>query len=437
MRTAAVLLTIFILIVAIPAMAIDFNVKIDNQYRFYSSEYGKWLYKANVPVVLEIQMANNSGNLCSGLTTPYRIYGTEAVETGGVNWIDAGGPDVSSIVGVNGFTTSDFFEFIVIYEEASWDGFLPDSVSIGAAGITGWSADSTTMKTRFEFHFEVPLSENDTGSICIDSISWPNQNFNWLFPNESDPANFGGPYCFEFGVDQSNPPEIVGVTTPVMTPHDEPFDLTYTVFDMEDQEITSVYAVDESGLPLGTAEFIPARGNMGSFHWTFNPPCSWVGETHFVTFYAENSNWTYPYVNTYPVELLVTNDAPVIAGNCGGIISAVAGGEVASLYQVVDANDAEEEYTWTLTVDPQPNGTVFFENGVFQFIPYVPDIGNVFHFEMTVADCSDQTDDCEFWINVGDGGLCGDFNFDGSVNVLDIIYFIRFYYLDGPAPVCP
>ncbi len=436
MRLFVILMTIALMLaMALPAFGMEFNVKIDNAYRFYNQDLGKWLYRANSNVVMELQMANNSGNLVNGISMPYEIYGTEAVASQGIDWIDGGGTVVPSIVRVNGFQIGGFFGAYNELIGYSWDGSLPDSMTFVGLGLTSaWPADSTTMKTRLEFHLSVPMTGSDTGSVCIDSIGWYEQNHEWLFYST---ANFGGPYCFEFGIDETVPPEILDVPASLTTPHDTPFDLNLTVFDQDDQAITGVFAVDGQGSPLGTVEFIPNKGNMGTLHWTYDPPCGWVGQTHQVTLYAEDENWKYPNVPTYTIDLSVTNEPPQIVGDCDQVIYTAVGSTTTLVFAALDPNGSGDTKDWNATFTPTPAGAWSFTEGVFQFTPYADDIGTSFDLQLSVADCTGASDACGVTINVANQGLCGDFNFDGKVDILDIMIMIRYKFLGGPPPQCP
>lgn len=176
---------------------------------------------------------------------------------------------------------------------------------------------------------------------------------------------------------------------------------------------------------------------MRTLHWTFDPPCDWVGQAHQVTFYAEDENWKYPNVPTYTVDLNVTNDPPEIVGNCGANIPAASGATIALVFAALDPNDPGDTKDWTAEFTPAPIGPWSFESGVFQFTPYAEDVGTSFDLHLTAADCSWAADECNVTIAVAEDALCGDLNLDGKVDLLDILFLIRYKYFGGPPPQCP
>jgi len=72
-------------------------------------------------------------------------------------------------------------------------GNLPDSISFTMAGVEGLRDIAPDMQ-----FIRLNLRADSPGTICIDSISIPGNDFwDWLFPKEWSPVTFNGPYCWE------------------------------------------------------------------------------------------------------------------------------------------------------------------------------------------------------------------------------------------------
>jgi len=180
--------------------AIEFNLNIDPEFRFFHPGYADYFYETEKDIAIQIQMANNDGIEWCAYSMPLRIYGTNNISS--VTWVDAGGTVEPSIVRTNGFEMGGgiWITMNAIYTW-SWDGDLPDTMNhtvVGCMGTsgTGWPSEMDQLTTYLEFHLNVSLEDGDTGSVCIDSVSEVSDSrYDWLF---SLPQNFGGPFCFQF-----------------------------------------------------------------------------------------------------------------------------------------------------------------------------------------------------------------------------------------------
>jgi len=278
------------------------------------------------------------------------------------------------------------------------DGTLPDTFAYAGAGQTGLPIGGNLP--RLHFFFSVPIANvDDVVKICVDSSGYPAETqYDWQFDN---PSVFGGPYCFEFAKVPNLPPEAYGTPLNLSVEHHLAFSLHVDLRDTDDptlDDITAVLAFDESGDPIGTITNFDGDKDTGSFDWTFNPPCSWVGESgHKVIFYAEDDTHghTYPGVTGTEVALTATNSAPDIVQECPFATQILGQGVARTVnFTSTDANSAQDSETWTVTVDVTPDGPFGMVDGDLTFTPTGNDVGTVFTFTVKVTDCAGAFDEC-------------------------------------------
>ncbi|MCP4703341.1 MAG: hypothetical protein GY865_01925 [candidate division Zixibacteria bacterium] len=224
------------------------------------------------------------------------------------------------------------------------------------------------------------------------------------------------------------------------TTHDVPFDEMFTINNPVGDPISNVGAVDENDNPIGTVTFTP--GEL-SFQWTFNPSCAWVtdGLTHTVSFYLEDATGghLYPEVIFYTSTLIVTaGEAPEISGNCMWPIVTAVLHSLTAEFEVT--NQSEEDIYWSYFVSPSaPIGNVKLIDGVFTFSPCPADDGMDFQFTIMATDCAGQYGACDVNVDVISGCMLifHDPNYDGDIDILDIVLLINNVYKGGPAPMHP
>ncbi len=121
-------------------------------------------------------------------STPFAFFSTDnSIQN--ITHIDVGGEGpTNNITLLNGFD-----EFWDIYFEIlgwSYDGNLPDSISITGIGLNAGWPFNLGEQLYIQFSFRI----NDTGTFCIDSIDGRTETYDWLF--EPPSPDFNGPYCW-------------------------------------------------------------------------------------------------------------------------------------------------------------------------------------------------------------------------------------------------
>lgn len=175
---------------------------------YFWDDGGTPILSANIPIVIEIQGANNTATPVMGMSVPWHFYGTGDVST--INWIDVGGEMTEpAIVLKNGFEGSNYWDLATLIFIDSWNGSLPDTVCfVGIGGIDpdGKWPNDRVMLTRIEFNLSIQMAAGDEGMICVDSINHNNNSYDWLFSasGEHMQSSFGGPYCWSVALCSAN-----------------------------------------------------------------------------------------------------------------------------------------------------------------------------------------------------------------------------------------
>ena len=447
-RLSLLLALSFVLLSFGLANAIVFEVELDAT-EFYNPVLDGDFYPGNQDVVASILMQND--DLAGSITEPdslidwcgwsmsIRMFATQLGVEGPFTVIHndvGGGMFTPSILRHDGWEKNNdphYWDLMNGLISTSWEGNLPDSMNHTTAGggaslpdypgcwtpygLTlnmsppGWIIEypnvaggtyngDQDLLTRLSFAFKVPLSGDDTVSICFDQCNWNESTFDWLFSPAQD---FGGPYCFAFSRVPNLPPVLTGVPSSQTTQHHVDFSESFPISDNEDDNITGVGAVDETDTPIGTPTLIGGTGGVGTLQWTFNPPCSWVtdGLSHTVTFYAEDATHTYPNTNKYTMSLVVENSPPVISGDCGEEITVGIGQTKTASFGFSDPNGGSDFGSWSVTgytsdpVGATCEGTYgITTGGVFSYAPDNNDADTTFTFTIRVTDCAGEYDEC-------------------------------------------
>lgn len=161
---------------------------------------------------IDIWMNNTveSSELCGGGFS-FQIYSPDASIESVIHVQTTGGrASTLSIEYLNGFK-SDIFDVATLTDENGWGesstppystGVLPDSINFTFAGM-GCLSDDLPDQEYIRFN----LRTESGGRICIDSISHQsNSDWDWLFEEKFDPVTFGGPYCWDIGSGEDEPP---------------------------------------------------------------------------------------------------------------------------------------------------------------------------------------------------------------------------------------
>lgn len=371
--------------------ALDFGVVVDPSYQFDPPYItGTDMYvKANNPVVMQLQVGNSvnpSGSFLGG-TMAIQFYGTGDVTA--VTY-DNGPSNVTEVDGLVDFWGGQWEAGNFFYVNG-WDGALPDTFSHSMLSFAGWNVGEP-MATKYELHFNIDqgfTDESGTGMICLDSCNHPtNDQFQWLFAAED--AEFITETCFPVAFVTDLPPVVDcgALPTQMITEHDVAFSLTgIPVSDPDGEAVTGVTA------SVGTVTF-----NGDNFDWSYDPPCSEVGASLSVEFFASN-------VIDGPacsVDLVVNNTAPVITGDCGenkvyGVNSTASDFS----FDATDANAGDSKTFSIVSVEPNSgddhtvtidgSGDVTINTGAIE---------GAYTVTVQVEDCAGATDECTFTFSV-------------------------------------
>jgi hypothetical protein len=170
------------------------------------------------------------------------------------------------------------------------------------------------------------------------------------------------------------------------TQHDVPFSKTWTATDAD---------------PISwTANYGTVSGSGTSFVWSFDPPCSMVGQSVTLTICAGDPPFhTCPAGTICTVDLVVLNTAPIIGGDCGKTIT-LGGDPATATFTATDGNLGDTK-AWSVTVAPTPSGPYSISTGgVLTFDPDPADLDIDFVFTVTVTDCAGATDACDVTFHV-------------------------------------
>jgi hypothetical protein len=320
------------------------------------------------------------------------VGGTELL--GGAFVVRVDGP-LAKIPGVTGALPAPYdnvvmkngFQFPSIYWNtfgggaADWpfawlqnmNGTMPDTMGHAFAGTAGLPGNLGPT-AFYELHYTA-----SAGTITVDSVAPSDNAFDWAFDY---PARFT-PLSIIVEQPPNLPPSMVGCPTQLTTQHHVDFNHDFNATDPEQDAIT--YSI-VSG---------PGTINVNTGVWTYNPPCTDVGQSITLVVCAKDAINTGCTGNQIcSVDLVVQNTAPVIGGNCGAVFTVGDAGGSAQ-FTATDANTGDTK-AWSVTVAPAPVGTYGISSGgLLTFDPDVTDLGTDFVFTVTVTDCAGATDDCQ------------------------------------------
>ncbi len=406
---------------AFPQGKIFWSVDIDQSYMWNDLLGSEYYYMANEDIEIEIQAHNYTGQVIEGMSVSWKIYGIGDITT--FNYYGGGQP-IPGIVRMGGFEEGGFWDLNNTLTSWSWDGMGVDTLGHIAQAQTGsgWIQEFVTT-TKYKLLVNIPDDDyQNHGSICIDSLDSPYPEYDWLFSPQVT-SRFGGPYCIEISAIYGPASIFQNLPVQMVNAHNIPFDDTFYVrYSLPTYEATTAEA------SVGDLEIISPGPGIAVFEWTFDPPCDWAadGQMHEVTFTIGDNQGG---IAVATMELFVTNSAPVFSGPYGDTFYAPLGLESQVFFEASDINGTEE-HIWTVTFDPEPAGTYSINQGVVSFMAASEDVGNTYEVSVMLNDCEKYSFQAGFYYKAVGEALCGDLNYDGAVNVLDILALID-YKLNG------
>ncbi len=161
---------------------------------------------------IDIYMQNTSGTNCLGFSATWELAGSNGLtniihrDIGGQTSLGSDG----SVLMLNGFGVFEYWTVLNLMRLDSWDGSLPDTVNHTTAGLppASWPASDDQDLIRYQ----IGLHSDQTGMLCIDSISHSNDTYNWLWLAPSVPE-FNGPYCWTIS---DGVPPVIGLSVDSM-----------------------------------------------------------------------------------------------------------------------------------------------------------------------------------------------------------------------------
>ncbi len=399
------------------------NVYIDPSFMGHDGQgYFIW---GNTSIEIEIQARNHTEQIIEGISTAWKIYGQGDIAQFNYN---GGGEPIPGVVRAGGFEEGGFWDLNNTLTSWSWDGAGIDSLGHNAQASSGngWIQESG-LSAKYKLLMNIPDYDYESdGLICIDSIDTPYTGFDWLFSPQVA-SIFGGPYCFP--VKNESGPEIEFDNWPVafITQHNIPFNYTLHIIINYNGPIASASA------SIGEIEIIQSSFDEARLRWIYDPPCDWAvdGQNHQVTIDVSSSMGG---IYSYIIDLIVTNSPPVFSGPYGDSFYAPLGLESQVVFEASDINGTEE-HIWTVTFDPEPVGIYSINQGVVSFTAASEDVGNTYEVSVSVNDCEKYSFQAGFYYKAVGEPVCGDLDYDGLLNILDILALIDFKFKDIIDPI--
>ncbi len=402
------------------------NVKcslyVDPQYQWLDGDNP--LLFVNTPLVMEIKFENGSSPIL-GYSFNFKISGKGGLSE--VIWLDANDhplppayePSIVPAEQAESWMTHEIYTF-------GWDGLLPDTFAVSALDFNPLMPPGMELTTLYELHlmlFDSAFIAYDR-QICFDGITW-NGDYDWLFPA---PVVFAGPACWDTKICPCAP-AVFTEPFDTLVYQGAPFDEVYA-YSQDDGFPPSFSLVDKGTVTNNW----PIGNNTGELRWQYDPVLP-------ITDWPNNENQVlidpcgiWGCGIEQHIVLIFPSEPPIIDNACGVEIFT----ESESEYNfTLKATDPENEgiLNWYLSADPEPEGTYSVTpDGLFTFTAAPSDIGNSYDFAVTSKDNGGNTSDCTMTVNVVNNPTCGDLNYDGHLNILDIIMFIDGMFKNGPPP---
>lgn len=429
------LLSLFILVFVMPLSAQEYHewsFNIDSSAFWGPGYTGGFYLIVNKPFALEIKFQNHMDNAGLGGTASFELYGTGDLTHIDYVVIPHSGftPFSDPSVAVGNWVNS---EAGLILSQTSWDGVLPDTFSVSLLSFVGvFPTSMLEAETAFEVYMLIPtyIGNEDMypgeglGELCIDSINHP--SYEWLF---IEPSIVNGPKCWPTVV---LPCGVVEFTDAPDTVYYDPVDGFNTTLEYTEWGCCSPTIVLDD---LGSTEILFDDGSCnGELTWSFNPELPFVDWPNGDNEVVINPCGGWGCGMGHTITLIIPSDPPAFQNGCGNTIYTESG--EAYDYQLL-ASDPEEVgiMKWYVSSNPEPAGSYSVsEEGLLSFTPSSSDVGSEFLFTVSAKDFGGNKSSCTMAVKVFDSPICGDFNFDGGQDVLDIIFFINNLYKDGPPP---
>jgi len=435
MRKVSFLIALFVVFLPLSSViadgSLDWEVNISSRYTWYYN--GTYYLLPNIPMTIDIYAANSSDRLVDGFQFTLAVYGTGGLH--GVIWNNSGTTPIPpanepSILFTGGAVAWEYNQLWT----PSWDGLLPDSLchAVWAMPYDGWPPFMEEALV-YQLYLTIPtfLYENEFQSsqsqICVNRvINPPLSDCDWIF---NLPTTMNTPFCMTV---LSTGCGFVSFTSGPDTLIYEPGLPFDAAFEYEEFSCCSPSMIL---CDFGTSDFTYNDFTCnGTLHWTYDSPadfCNWVGNENRVLI-NPCGHWGCGFSKS--LVLVYPSEPPQITGGCGA--SYYVAPEIENDY-LLYALDPEEVgiLNWYVSSTPEPEGTYSISpNGYLSFTPAVNDIDADFTFNLKAKDCGGIIGECDLIVKVRDNPSCGDFDYDSSVNILDIIYLINYKFKHGPPP---
>jgi hypothetical protein len=313
------------------------------------------------------------------------FYGTNNVTT--VVWASGTGA---------GFTTAAWdakWTMLNSVGTESWDGNLATADlwanSVATTGDPWW-----TDGEHLIYHMGCTVTNSDTladgtvGQFCIRQGNPINPDLGWLF---TAPVPVLDTKCWTVAPIPNMPPEITNCPLQLTKDFNESFSYQFLATDEESDDITFAKVSGPGGV---TEDGL----------WTWSPSCGDVGESFTLVVCAGDAMHACPGGGLCTVDIVVTNDAPVIGGACGTTVNMGMETKTAQ-FTVADGNDNQAAKTWEIvSVTPALHAGSSYGISATGLLTFT--IGNMLDLDINydvvvrVTDCAGASDECTITFHV-------------------------------------
>jgi hypothetical protein len=320
-----------------------------------------------------------------------------------IAWLDTSTFNTATFAGMG------WANLFMTYAE-NFDGNLPDlwAVAVAAGSSGGFTTALNGVKVPMhKFGATVALAvEGVNGEICIEKGNAIDDAYDWLYdaPEPVFPKK-----CFVVSKAPNFAPVI---TEPVPLQITGPWSSTLS---------QNFAATDAEGDAISwTASVGTIVGANTTAAWSWKPSCQDVGQSIVLSVCAGDAMHICPAGDVHTINVVVTNDPPVIGGPCGTTTPMGAATKTAQ-FTVTDANDGTAAKTWEVVsvVGSRPFvGTATISaTGLLTFTTTTADLDVLWAVTVKVTDCAGASDECVINYNAV-GSLPYDIKIEKNHNVL-------------------
>ena len=333
-------------------------------------------------------------------------------------------------------TASGWFDLTGLLYNNFIDGTSPDSIMVGAAGMT---TGMPIVSEQLCFTLTLDMGPG-VGEICIDSaFVSPSGTWGWYYMTcghgdgtrpdfLDDDLNTGSPFCITVW-------DTTGCASPTITSVPAGNELSGShcsalSFDFD--------ANPGSGMYITGWSLVSGPGTINSATGVYDVGAMASGTYPVAIQVQNNCN----KVDDYAFNVVFTNNPPSlsIAADPPGTIS---GGLVFGWdFDATDPDFCDDILFTTDGGTPPPTNvpTMDPETGVFLWQTDESDAGMVYTFRIEASDSQPEKASDIYWLQIrviSSQPECGDVDLSGDVDIDDVVYLVNFIFSGGPPPCEP